>query len=409
VSRPPLPARVRPRIPALARQMITAFTTEIPVYASLPPEQLDGEVLAICERNLELFFRCVGEAREPADDELVELSASAARRAEERIPIEAVLAAYHVGGRIGWRALAEEAADDERAELVDLGERVLAYVEQLSGTVAAAYLAEQQLIYGEQRDARRALADALLRPDDQGDERRLADRLALLADRAGVPLASSYAVAAVRLAPSPDERADGVSSAVAGRRKVRRLLSALAAAPGPPTLALLDPAGGTLLVPAEAEPEGALDGARTAVTALRCAADADVLAGLAWRPTLAGAAPAAEEAREVLRLARRMGMDAGVLTLDDVLLEHAIATPPETADRLAAVVAPLLAKPDLVATVEAWFAADFDRRRAAAALHVHPNTLDYRLRRVAELTGLDPATARGLQVLGAALTARRVR
>jgi sugar diacid utilization regulator len=55
------------------------------------------------------------------------------------------------------------------------------------------------------------------------------------------------------------------------------------------------------------------------------------------------------------------------------------------------------------------FSADFDRRATAAAVHVHPNTLDYRLRHVAELTALDPATAHGLQVLGAALTARRLR
>ena len=30
-----------------------------------------------------------------------------------------------------------------------------------------------------------------------------------------------------------------------------------------------------------------------------------------------------------------------------------------------------------------------DRREAAEQLHVHPNTLDYRLGRAAELTGLD--------------------
>jgi sugar diacid utilization regulator len=37
---------------------------------------------------------------------------------------------------------------------------------------------------------------------------------------------------------------------------------------------------------------------------------------------------------------------------------------------------------------------------------VHPNTVDYRLARVAEATGVTPSTARGLQVLGAALIAR---
>jgi DNA-binding PucR family transcriptional regulator len=41
-------------------------------------------------------------------------------------------------------------------------------------------------------------------------------------------------------------------------------------------------------------------------------------------------------------------------------------------------------------------------------LMVHPNTLDYRLRRIQELTGLELSSARGIQILGAALTARRL-
>jgi DNA-binding PucR family transcriptional regulator len=65
--------------------------------------------------------------------------------------------------------------------------------------------------------------------------------------------------------------------------------------------------------------------------------------------------------------------------------------------------------PDLTVTLETYLAHDLDRRRAAAALHVHPNTLDYRLRRIIELIGIDPSTARGLQLIGAALAARRLR
>jgi DNA-binding PucR family transcriptional regulator len=60
-------------------------------------------------------------------------------------------------------------------------------------------------------------------------------------------------------------------------------------------------------------------------------------------------------------------------------------------------------------TLETYLERDLDRRGTAAALHVHPNTLDYRLRKIVDLTGLDPSTVRGLQLLSAALTARRVR
>ncbi|MHB1487495.1 MAG: helix-turn-helix domain-containing protein [Acidimicrobiales bacterium] len=49
------------------------------------------------------------------------------------------------------------------------------------------------------------------------------------------------------------------------------------------------------------------------------------------------------------------------------------------------------------------------RRRRCQRAGQHPNTLDYRLRRVSELTGLSLASASGLQLLGAALLLRRLR
>jgi sugar diacid utilization regulator len=39
------------------------------------------------------------------------------------------------------------------------------------------------------------------------------------------------------------------------------------------------------------------------------------------------------------------------------------------------------------------------RPRAAATLRVHPRTLDYRLRRVHELTGIDPHSVHGIRAL----------
>lgn len=44
--------------------------------------------------------------------------------------------------------------------------------------------------------------------------------------------------------------------------------------------------------------------------------------------------------------------------------------------------------PSLRRTLEAWFTCDESSAATAASLHIHRNTLDYRLRRVEELTGL---------------------
>lgn len=410
MKRPSLNARVQVRTPVLARRMIRAFADDVPVYGTLPSEQLEGEVLAICEQNLRLFFQCLAEERVPADPEIADLRASAARRAEERVPLEAVIAAYHLGGRIGWEALVEEAEQDEQDELAGYATWLLRYLGVVAGAVGTAYLEEQQLIYGEERDARRAFADALFGSEEAPQDAVGRDRLLALAGRAGVELADSYVAMAVRLGPSGDERAAGVSAAIAGRRKVRRLVERLEELAGGGVLSLLDPAGGLLLIPTEvSRAPSLLDRAEELSSSLGRAADAEVLLGLSWGPAPSGVRRAADEAREVVRIAQRLGAVDGGFTSQDVLLEQALATSTPWSSRLVQVLDPLEAKPDLAATLQTWFAEDFDRQGTARALGVHPNTVDYRLQRIAEETGLDPGRARHLQLLGAALIVRTVR
>lgn len=76
---------------------------------------------------------------------------------------------------------------------------------------------------------------------------------------------------------------------------------------------------------------------------------------------------------------------------------------------LSALLDPLQDNPDLLPTLELYLAEGLNRRRTAALLHVHPNTVDYRPRRIVALTGLDPGNPGDLQHIGAAFAARRVR
>jgi hypothetical protein len=78
----PLYRRVERQVPKLARRMIAQFVEEIPLYGLLPREQLEGEITAITEDNLRVFFRSLRQDRAPTDEELGEIRLSAARRAE---------------------------------------------------------------------------------------------------------------------------------------------------------------------------------------------------------------------------------------------------------------------------------------------------------------------------------------
>jgi hypothetical protein len=392
---PDLYARVAARLPALARRMVQTFLEELPIYRLLPPEQLDGEITRICEENLRVFFATLMEDRPPTGEELGEPRASAARRAQERVPLDAVLAAYHIGGRIGWAELVAEARPEEARELVSAADRVLRYIACVTGAVATAYLEERQSIHGEERDASRGLAAALL----AGQE------TAALAARLGVQLAPCYVVLALELGTARDEGAAGVAGAVAARSKVRRIQERLDAAVGEPVLGLLDATGGTVLLPERAVEGAAL---RALVAELTTVAGVPVRAAAAEPATPDGLAAAAGQARDVLRLSAQLGRPPGLYVLRDVLLEYQLTRPSDALPGLAQLLEPLERNPDLLLTLDAYLAEDGDRRRTAAALHVHPNTLDYRLKRIVELTGLDPATTVGLQLLAAAAAARRL-
>jgi hypothetical protein len=390
--------RVERRLDVLARRMVATFVERIPLYRLLPEEQLRGEITDICRHNLGVFVRMLREQRRPVGDDLADIRASAARRAEERVPLDAVLTAYYAGAQVAWEALQEEATAEEQGEMYGLVAHLLGYLEAATAAVAGAYLEERQSIYGEERDASRALAEALLTGIDAY----------ALAQRVGLEPAPSYLVLAVHIGTSPDEQDPGVEGTVASRRKLRRVEHALVTAGDPECLSLLTASGGPVLIPVAEDPAFRMAAIPGLVADLSKAAEADVTAGMSWRPGLAGVPVAGAEASEVLRLALEQGRPAGTYRLDDVLLEYVLSRPSEAGGKLADLLAPLQSGPELVATLEGYFGADFDRRQAAAALNIHPNTLDYRLRRVHELTGLSLSTAHGLQVLGAALTARRL-
>jgi sugar diacid utilization regulator len=157
-------------------------------------------------------------------------------------------------------------------------------------------------------------------------------------------------------------------------------------------------------------PQGAVppEGMRALVAELAAVAGVPVRAAVAEPASPEGLPAAAEQARDVLRLSARLGRPPGLYVLRDVLLEYQLTRPSDALPGLAALLEPLGRNPDLLLTLDAYLDHDTDRRRAAAALHVHPNTLDYRLKRIVELTGLDPATTAGLQLLAAAAASRRL-
>ncbi|MGW4213435.1 PucR family transcriptional regulator [Lentzea sp. NPDC004789] len=118
---------------------------------------------------------------------------------------------------------------------------------------------------------------------------------------------------------------------------------------------------------------------------------------------------AANEVRMVMRVVHALNRDPAVYQLEDVPIEAALIRSPDSAKLLAARLAALPSSgAPLLETLFSYLDHGEDRTHAARELHVHPNTLDYRLRRIRELTGLSPWRPRDLQTLGVAAIALRL-
>lgn len=128
-------------------------------------------------------------------------------------------------------------------------------------------------------------------------------------------------------------------------------------------------------------------------------------AGTATAP-LTGLADALDRARRISRTAplRRASMRLRPHTLADVFVELAVADVPFVDAWLRTTARHLERGPDLFATLDAYYRHDMNRGPTAAALNIHPRTLDYRLRRVRQLTDIDPGSTHGVRVLSAVVT-----
>ncbi|CAM3968911.1 helix-turn-helix domain-containing protein [Nocardia ninae] len=371
-------------LPAVARDVLAGVLGEVPSYRELSAEMIGRDLPRAAEANLRLFLRSLAERRTPRADELSELIAVAVRRARDGIPLDTVLSVYHHGAVAAWNSVAATATTPEqREQLLAAVPYVLGYLGAVTPGVAGAYLRERQDLHWEQREAKRAVAQALVHgtPAD------------LLAERFGISLDGGFQVLVFRVA----------EPATGGTRPVLRIVQSEIDAVSGRALSTVERGGGVLLVPvAEGESATALD---TFVTRVAQGIGARAVAGLAHAASVDGIPAAVEEAGEIARLAFQLGRPAAVYRMADLALQYQLARPGPARTWLLTLLDPLRDQPHLLDALRALLANDYNRQQAAAALVVHRNTLNYRLNRIATVTGYDPNRPDHAQLFAAALTA----
>jgi len=132
-------------------------------------------------------------------------------------------------------------------------------------------------------------------------------------------------------------------------------------------------------------------------------------------PDPSGLGAAAEQAQRALSVALRMGVAGRVTTYDDLGIHRLLLHVPQDELRTFAhdVLGRLLAydrehRSSLALTLATYLHANENLRRTAAEMHLHVNTVNYRIRRIEAITGLGLADPRQRLLAQVAVEALRV-
>jgi PucR-like helix-turn-helix protein len=367
---PELAEALRPSLAGLADQTIAAIGRELPDYAR-PLEGPFGRALNRgVHRALERFVDRIEdpEASDGGTRELYVALGAGEHRAGRSL--DSLLGAYRIGARLAWERFvaAGEAAGHEPETLYRLAGAIFAYIDAISAESVEGWSAEQAAAESERRRRARALARLLARDDVTADE---------VTDLARLEGWRQAATVAALVVSEPD--ADRLASRLGG--------GAVAVAdPGEPAIAFLpDPdAPGR-----RAQIEAAVRGAPAALgptVALGRSSHSLTRARAAFALVAAGHVPG-----DTLAVADEH-LGAMLLHGGDPALAHDLAT---------RALAPLHAlrpgaRDRLRATLRAWLDHPGQVQRVASELHVHPQTVRYRMAQLRELFGerLDDAEAR---------------
>lgn len=361
--------RLLDALPEFIAQLGRLYRAEVDEYARMPDGDFDREVLQVTRSVVADFLEAVAAGRAPVVDERLGMASLGRRRVEMGISLDAMLHIFRISARGVFNAVVARVEPGEERALGVIGSQWLEYLDSASSSAAIAYLhaSHDRVVQIEARAV--ALVEAVLAVDGPAGA-------AAVSAEFSVQLAEAYAPLCLPAA----SRRDAVSTAA-------------------PQGSLLSSRGDVLLV---------LVPGPHVVDGLPAAAGVDVAA--VGRPARLGDPLRTEVARAevLLRIALRRGA-VGTLGPGDFLAEQLLAAAPAVADQVRrGLLDPLLAHdPDgvLQQTLSAYFESG---SLAVAARHcvTHPNTVTYRLKRVAHLTGLDPRVPRDAAQLALALAAR---
>ena len=383
---------LRDRLPEVATHTVAAVTAEVPGYTGALSGSMGDNIEAAVQMALAGFLKLAGGSRDadpstPLGPTLEGAYALGRGEARSGRSMDALLAAYRVGARVAWRELATSAAQAGigAATMAQFAELVFAYIDELSAASVAGHTDELSTSGRVRERYRERLGQSLLAGAGP-------DALAAAAERAGWTVPST--LTAVLL---PAAQVRGVLAALgSGALLVGEDLPGVEAGEGEPLSLLLVP-----------DVEGAgrghllrvLDGRQAVVGPPR---------PWTW------ARSSYDRAARTAALSGLAAAQAGPVDSEEHLARLVVTADPDALEDLRArALAPLAdlraaTRDRLEETLRSWLLHQGRRDAVAAELHVHAQTVRYRMGQLRELYGDgldDPAVVLDLVVALAAPSA----
>lgn len=381
----PLPgeavAVVRASVARLVQIVVRAIEAESSVYGGVLSGPEGTGIRIGIEQAIRAFLDGVERGEHPSGEtgELWRRLGEAEFQAGRSL--DALRAAFRTGTRAAWRGAADVAATAGIPTdlVIALAEAIFVYTDELAAEVVEGYLRMQSDEAGELERRRRRLATLLIDPELEADP----EVLIRAAELARWPIPRALAVLAVA-DQSPGQVARGLSV---------------------PTLIGGDAHGAYLVLPdpaapgLEAELERAVGDQVAALGPTVPPRDAHRSLGwarLALRLVQRGALPA----ERPVRVERHLGQV--ILLQDEALAAELVHRRLAPLDAL-----PVAERERLLDTLEAWLAFQRHTPAIAQALHVHPQTVRYRIGKLRDLLGGGLESSEGRFELELAVRARR--
>ena len=381
---------------ALSQRSARAMRTQLPAYAD-KDERFDADVLDQVRRNCTAILTGMIEGREATAEDHAFQRSAAMRRARSGFALEDYVSAYRVGQKVMWDAIASRAEELQvSTRLVSwLASHLMSHIDYAAEHAAQSYVEFRQHALADAARERRDLLEYLL-------DGKLPDGgpLAAAAERYGIG-ARTPALVAVAVSLAADERQEGpaLASASLARAGLNEMTSLVVVKQSEIVVVM------TLGV--EQDPELVIVGLEQAEQRLR-AEGVPLAIGVSVTAEGVGELPQAYQ--EALTAVRFAGKDGGVASLTRLSsFEYLALSADSTAHRLQDPQVVQFLHEDrgrggiLIATIRAYAEADMNLKEAAANLHVHPNTAQYRFQRIEEQCGLNPKRFTDLQTLTVAI------